>query len=828
VTPSEQSTSQYLTAFLPNGTGPFTDVQVVFEPDIKQSGNYSITVYTPGCIPDGTCTTRGLANITGQMGTITGTREIPSRPISTQLYQTNNYDKYDQVYYGYVDANSDTFRPTVTLTPSLHQSGAITLVAQRVRFELVESSGGLNGLFEFNPNQATVSTDFSGSSVDYAGTQLNVGATVSSLAVADGITYAGGAFTTSLFSNIMSIVNGNVTSLPGGGLNDVVQTMYQTGSYIYVGGNFTNTRNNDTAGLSNVAAYSISDMSWQPLGAGVNGMVWNIVPLSMNVTANQPEDVVAVSGWFDQVLAFGQNNTFSTGNIALWVPSRQNWLHNLGTASMSLIGRLDAQTPVPGQDPLFAGAVNSLALGANGAAALGTTTGNLALQHLPINIQPYQSTTLSPTRKRSTSRGQIYGVAAGLFYEGNGLNITVLGGRFSAQATNGSTVENLAMINGSNSNIVTGLVSSNSSSGGAILTMDVQGTILFAGGSIPGGILMYDLQLAALSSVQPPAVRGGDAVVNDIATQPSSSQVYVGGSFTSAGSLPCLALCVYDSSQQRWTAPNLGLSGRSTISQLTWASATQLVIAGNLTINGNFTTLAKYDAKAQTTTPFTGTGSDSAIPGPVTAFTASSSDYSQLFVAGTADANGTAFISKYNGSAWAPVNGNLGSQTRIEGLQVLELTQPHAANNGIDANQILLVTGQLDLPNFGNASAAVYDGSTFTPFLLSTMNDGSPGSLRRAFATSPGNFLTPGSAPLALGFIVLIGLAIALLLTFLLVLLGIIAERFRRKKEGYIPAPTNMSEKKGGDAENVPPETLFGGAGRRTGTLQSTRSRGLL
>ncbi|KAK4994622.1 hypothetical protein LTR28_000809, partial [Elasticomyces elasticus] len=87
---------------------------------------------------------------------------------STELFQTNNYDKYDQVYYGYVDVNSDTFRPQVTLAPASGQAGPLTVVAQRVRFELLAPMGGLNGLFEFNPNEATVSTDFSQSAINRA------------------------------------------------------------------------------------------------------------------------------------------------------------------------------------------------------------------------------------------------------------------------------------------------------------------------------------------------------------------------------------------------------------------------------------------------------------------------------------------------------------------------------------------------------------------------------------------------------------------------------------------------------------------------------------
>jgi uncharacterized iron-regulated membrane protein len=68
---------------------------------------------------------------------------------------------------------------------------------------------------------------------------------------------------------------------------------------------------------------------------------------------------------------------------------------------------------------------------------------------------------------------------------------------------------------------------------------------------------------------------------------------------------------------------------------------------------------------------------------------------------------------------------------------------------------------------------------------------------------------------LALGFIVLIALAVALALTFLLVVAGIMLEWYRKKSRGYMPAPTNYPERMT-NMDRVPPEHLFG-------TLQGNR-----
>jgi hypothetical protein len=66
---------------------------------------------------------------------------------------------------------------------------------------------------------------------------------------------------------------------------------------------------------------------------------------------------------------------------------------------------------------------------------------------------------------------------------------------------------------------------------------------------------------------------------------------------------------------------------------------------------------------------------------------------------------------------------------------------------------------------------------------------------------------------LAVGFIVLIALAIALGIIFLIVICGVAAERIRRRREGYVPAPTAAYDKKN-NMSRIPPSQLFGSLGQ--------------
>lgn len=747
VAQSGQSSSKYLTANfnVPNINSGLASV--VFKPDIKQSGNYSVTIYTPGCIQDNSCNTRGIANITATF--TSGSR--PSPPLQTEIYQTNNYDKYDQIYYGFVDANSESFRPTVTLTPSSGQSGNLNIVAHRVRFQLISSTGGLNGLFEFNPNQATVNTNFSGSAIDQAGMDLNIGATITSLLVQDGTTYVGGNFSSAGIENIFSISKGNATALPDGGLNEQVTTMFHYGDLLFVGGNFTNTSKTGPNGLSHVAAYSISKKAWQPLGAGVNGRVNAIVPLSVNITQNQPETCITINGDFDQVLATETNKSISVRGFAIWVPSRNNWLQNLNMQTMSISGHLTAAVNISGSSSsaLLAGTISSQGLALSDVVGL-STSGPLSLNSLPLHIQP-QPLKPSSKNKRAVSGQNVTGAVTGYFYEAGDRNVTIIGGHFTATASNGTLINNLVFINGSKNDEVTG-VGNGLDENSVFLSLAVQGDTLYAGGTISGtlagsqinGLILYDLLRATYVPTQPSSFSGSNVAVNAIAPRPNTGEVYVGGNFDSAGSLSCPSVCMFQSSASQWIRPGSSLGG--SVAALTWSGADTLVVGGNLTIGGNATSMATYDAKKQQWSALGGAAS--AVPGPVTALSPANSDASQFWVAGKST-NGSAFLMKYDGSTWHSVGDTLGKQTTIRGLQVLMLSKEHDKNDLLDQAQTLLLTGQLDLPNFGNASAALFNGTTISPFLLATTAGNTPGSLSQLFSQKQ-NFFKSGGKHLRL------------------------------------------------------------------------------
>ena len=725
----------YLSTGIDSSSGQLPSVK--FMPDIQQSGNYSIIIHTPGCVDDGICGRRGIANITA---TVSPQDETPLKAFFS--HQTNNYMKTEEIYMGHVDASREGFRPTVTLSPSTQQAGD-TVVAGRIQFRLISSTGGLNGLFEFDPRKEEIDTDFAKSTVNRAGTDLDRGASINSLQWNDEIVFVGGNFSNSSVENIMSLNKGRASSLPEGGLNSAVRTMLLLDDMLFVGGNFTDSSEEGNDGLQYVGAYSIPNQSWVTLGSGVNGPVHSLVRFPVSTSEDTTETAVALSGGFTQINSFDDFPSISTNGFAIWVPSQNNWLEHLSIGQMAYVGHLTSSAELANHT-LLAGTLASGGIASHGAASLYDDDGPV-LRSLPVNIQLSQSEL--PARKRATDSKQARGVITGAFDTDSDRNLTILAGHFTAKASDGSTIENILFLDGSDGDTITGPTEGLDSES-AILAMVIKDGLLFAGGSITGsisdsdvnGLVVYDLPGAQYYESQPGPLAGDNVVVNTIASRPGSSDVYVGGQFTSAASLPCPGVCYLRTDGFQWRRPGGTLQG--TVSVLTWISDNELIAAGNLTVSGNQTMLASYNAEEQSWSTISGPSS-SVITGPVTALGLADQDGSRFWVAGKST-DGMPFLVYYDGEDFHSVESLLGEQTTIEGVQVLAVSKDHDESDYLDKDQILLVTGKIQLPDFGLVSAALYNGTTLSPFILSSTADGRPGTIVALLSEYENTFTSDG------------------------------------------------------------------------------------
>lgn len=738
---------------------------VTFEPQISDRGSYSVRLYTPGCLLDDTCASRGgvTLSVSAQAGVA---------PTVVTLYQTNDYDKYDTIYQGTVSPSSDSFRPTVKLTALAGQSGTINVVASRVQFLEIDASDSLslNGLFEYDA--ATFSSvTISNSSFDNVGSVLGLDASITDVTLAAAATYIVGNFTETGVANIVALQGAAASAPASSGLNDAAITSLLLGNILYIGGNFT-ALVNSTVSASHIVGYNTSSNTWVPIGAGLNAPVTNLFEVN---------GTLGVSGSFTVVNAYGSLPATRVSMTAFWNPSTMLW-----TTAMGYIDGTVVDAVMKGNSTYYIGNIRSAyQVAGPGVVSLVSTTSSQRLSPITLPIE---------TMSLSTPD---FEVNTGAFYNSSTQSLTILGGRFSTINSSGDTISNVAILSANGS--VSGLPSNSLSNASIVYATHVDGNRVFIGGNISGmsgtsttigGLLVYDLEAGVLSPVQPAALQGTDVQVNTITTRPNVAQIVVGGNFDAAGSLTCPSLCVLDRTSSTWQRPAIGLGGN--VSYSTWLGEDTLLLAGNMTLNGTNQYLATFDFSSQTFSSVT----KSLLPGPALVAVSDTNTTSSIYIAGDST-SGAAYLAKWDGNATIDLSAGLSPGTNIYALQFLPLSKKSSSTNSImSSNRNLLVLGNLNLTGKGTFSGALFDGASFTPYLLSNTASGTPGSARALISEQQISF-SSGTSGLSRGVVVAIALAIAFFITCSIVLCGLLAALIRRRREGYRPADQVGPEKAG-------------------------------
>ena len=67
--------------------------------------------------------------------------------------------------------------------------------------------------------------------------------------------------------------------------------------------------------------------------------------------------------------------------------------------------------------------------------------------------------------------------------------------------------------------------------------------------------------------------------------------------------------------------------------------------------------------------------------------------------------------------------------TDVSQLVMVPLQNTHDANGVIETDRMLMVSGTISGPSFGNASSVLFDGKDFIPYILSSSSTGTPGAV---------------------------------------------------------------------------------------------------
>ncbi|PPQ99729.1 hypothetical protein CVT24_009712 [Panaeolus cyanescens] len=655
-----------------------------------------------------------------------------------------------------------------------------------VGFDVLAGLGGLTGL---SSSDLTIKTVAHHSSGIYLGGNFRLGSGPASGA-----------------SNVVIFKNGALTNIANNGLNGPIAASFVFGDQIFVGGSFTNTASGSSQGLNNIAVYNVPTNTWSALLAGVNGAV-----SSLNVLNGQ----LQITGNFTQILSTS-GNTISTSGFAMWDISSSTWVNSGGfvVGSMTFIGN--------GTDSQFvAGNVQaSQRFGATGLVMLknGNSDGP-AIAPLSVDLTPAVNATPTPgtLRKRDIPNAtaflshiklsQIFArqtapaqqplapslpapgpaVLAGAFWTNSSSSqqLTILGGNFSFVAAGSSTVSQAVAIYDPSTGTAQGLAGPQIS--GTVRTLLVVDNSLYVGGefSISGsnvnGLALYDLvknewDFSSIQALQPNP--DSTVVVRSITKSASkATTVIVAGSFANAGALRCAGICSYDTTTNQWNALGNGIQGE--VADVAYADVEDsvLIAAGSISLDGTTSSnVLRYHILNST---WDAVGSGSEIPGPVSAIEVNDKNSSSIFAAGSNGEN--PFLAFWNGNKWSTLDSSLSDGTTVAQLTMVPLQNTHTGNDIIQSDRMLMISGLLSTAD-GNVSSALFDGEKVIPYIVATSSTGSTGTISSLFH-SISSFSFNKRRFLATGVVILISIAIAAGIVFLLALIGILWTLFSRKDD---------------------------------------------
>lgn len=606
----------------PSSDGP----SITWMPYVSNSGNYDVNMLIPGCVNFQDCDARTTVKVTFFPGSglsphVTTVNQQQQQDTMQLIYSgpvTPSSPNFVATITMALDDNPI----------GAGANGKYELVADRIELALTSvisnsSSNGTTvsgnstqsqkgfGFFEW-PLSDTTTVNAVGTlanstetSLDNVGFQLfnAIGSnaapftpdTVTAVAHhSSGAIFLGGNFSFSSGANIVAFKNGALSTLSSGGLNGPVASLAIDGDVLYVGGSFTDTNSSSTGGKAGgVVSYEINSDTWVPLQDGLNGAVD-----SVDVVNGQ----VMVAGNFSQILSSSTLGS-TAGGFAVWDTSNSTWGNPGGflIGSMTFVGNSTTNSQV-----LAGNVVSSLKFGASGFVMLQNgNNGQPDINVLSVQLQGSDAGATTPSaakRRRRDTRSSRWHAARNLlslFRRQSSTSVpplprdpvtpapAVLTGVFW---TNSSTSKESVILGGnfsfaSNSSESSGVLIQDLSSGsvsalsgnpinGTVRSLLIVNDILYIGGSFNGsgnsasGLALYNLdsQKLDLDNLTPlQASSGSEVIVRSItATTAKSNSVFVAGSFASAGSTTCVAICQLDVNSRQWSQLGPGINGEIT------------------------------------------------------------------------------------------------------------------------------------------------------------------------------------------------------------------------------------------------------------------------
>lgn len=819
-----------------------TTAKMTLFPNISYSGNYSIIMTTPGCASDNSCSQRAIVNVTvfGDHDNILATNLI---------YQNNENFKFDYLFYGHLNGSTTT-SGTNRIEISYHDrvdpsSEEPFMVVDKVIANIVS----LDSIYDKNLTNHTRNSTRS----ELTTIKLN-GLFEYSLAnfsyFDELLVHYKRNNRTYISQNNTFVGNSSINLLSGRFSNDTVvdQIILQGNDSLMLLGNFKSDSENLTLSNNNLLQLSIESYnstanetiinlpnrllkrdSQSILGGSFNNSISRLINLPQGVLAIG-DFALDVSGSSDIKDLSNDNETVSSANnFALY--SDKQW-YSFGNDYEPTSFNQFTNVTINGTEYYVFSGDGVFRTWDNGNLTWVTDSNrqlNLS-QAAVLNERQqilggsgFNTMDFYTTDQAYISDGKFnqFGIEVNKnvsfiitnsFYVNSSLSI--IGGRFES-----NNVKNVGFIDNNNPENAMRSLQGNATWGddtmiqslyvdnnNEYLFMGVNGSVAIGDSLNLTGIVIYDLVNDTFTSFQPPVLSNsnGDPIeVNSMVLFNEGNRLLVGGDFDLAGSLSCPSLCVYDIENTRWINPqdsnDQSISVSGVVTDMKFFQSNQALIVGtNLTLNNSNVNFLTYNFQ---TAAFATKDTLNDIDASVERFILNDENNKNLN--GRLVAMGQDSIYGFDGTHWNRIDDDIvyENYTTFNDIKLLTLSSSSNYNGTyFDKSNILTVAGIFDLKDYGLVNMALYNGTSWIPYVFTSQsldlsNSLEIGDIRSILIDDSNRFqssddLKSKNRFLSRGKVVGISLACALGSTTLLGLLYIIPffALFRPRKDGYVPA----------------------------------------
>ncbi|KAF9231428.1 cortical protein marker for cell polarity-domain-containing protein [Melanogaster broomeanus] len=762
-----------LVSTVPVGTPASQAPTFTWMPYISASGQYNVNLIIPSCDDFQDCALRTSVRV----------------HVSQQVQN----DAMVLIYSGPIVLSSSSFMNTVTMSLADQpmaggQNGEYELVAGNV--ELILTSANITSSSTTSPSSGSTSVGTrhgfgffewplnSAATIDATGVMLNTSETSLDMVGIDLYNalaiFLGGSFTLTTgslsgASNVILYKDGSLFPLSNNGLNGAVNSFALYGNELYIGGSFSDTQSASTQGkLMGIAMHNVETNTWSTLGAGVNGVVASIALANTQIQ---------VAGNFTETRS-ASGLSAGVGGFANWDIKSGSWVNSGGfvMGNLTFVGN-GTSSSGQGESQFLAGNVQTMAeYGATGLVMLSDDDNNgpmlllsgfssillsihlslparrrsevaitgadlqpgflvlRSIRYLPDNLQQAQSTL--PPLPPATAPA----VLTGVFWSNSSSSheVAIIGGNFSFP-TSSSAVSQAVAIYDPVTSSVTALAGAQVYGVVRALYVDTE-SHLYVGGEFNlsdangNSFAIYDMTTQQwLTTVAQPlqATSGSYVAVRSITTSAYKPNTVIGaGSFAQGGTVTCQGICLFDTILNQRSAMGSDMEGD--ITSVSYAGNNQefLIAGGVITLSGGISANIAQYSFANTT--WTAIGDQTVIPGRVT----SVEEFFLLLISQSSTADDSSpFMVFWDGVSWSNI-----------------------------------------------ASSVLFDGQTFIPYIVSMSGQATMGYVSSLFYSIT-NFSFSQQHFLATGVVILISIAIAAGVVFLLALIGIVWTLLSRRDD---------------------------------------------